>query len=380
MKVVFLGCTDNYGYGFSANVTKFGYVAKGLSENGVECVFHNGVVGSNKLTQDEVKTFDSFRVTTFKKRGSQLISWLLNSNKLFKYLKNEYLQHDNNFIILTRCDIHILLLYVIFSRILGYKIISVSHEWGPTFVNMRFIKRTSSWLYTKLFGHFSDAILPISEYIIERIKHFDKPYYKLPITADFKDLQKCERLPESNFVYCASVYYNRIIEMVIDAYHLFHAEGGKTKLTLILNGPDNLKNSIQEYIKNIHLEDYIIIKSNLKYNILLNEYYSSLALLIPLDPTYAQDEARFSQKIAEYLSSKSPIITNKVGEIKYYFNEDEIITCDYTIDSFSKAFLWVENNKNEAKEIGLRGYYKGLSEFDYRKLGAGLYEVMNGLV
>ncbi len=143
---------------------------------------------------------------------------------------------------------------------------------------------------------------------------------------------------------------------------------------MVLNGPDNYRENIVKYIEEKELSERIVIKSKLPYKELINEYLNAKALLIPLDPNYEQDEARFSQKIAEYLSSKSPIITNNVGEIKYYFNDDEIIRCEFNDESFAKTFTWVEKNGKKAKEIGLKGYERGLKEFDYRNLGKGMYE------
>ena len=146
-----------------------------------------------------------------------------------------------------------------------------------------------------------------------------------------------------------------------------------------LNGPDNYKQEIVKYIKEKELSERIVIKSKLPYKDLTNEYLNAKALLIPLDPNYEQDEARFSQKIAEYLSSKSPIITNNVGEIKYYFNDDEIIKCDFNENSFAKSFARVEENNERAKKIGLKGYERGLKEFDYRYLGKGMYDFCNNI-
>ena len=74
MKVIFLGCTNNYGFGFSANVTKIGYMAKGLMEAGVDCAIHTGIIGSSDIEKDQTVTVDCIPVTTFKKRSNQLVS------------------------------------------------------------------------------------------------------------------------------------------------------------------------------------------------------------------------------------------------------------------------------------------------------------------
>lgn len=374
MKVIFLGCTREFGFGFGANITKIGYMAKGLTEAGAECVIHNGIEGSNKVSIDQEVTYDGFRTTTFKKRGSTFISWIRNMRRLYKYLKKERVKGKKNIAILELDLYHIMLLYFLMLKILGYKRVVISHEWGPTIINSKQLKNYSHRLFARTFGWFAEGILPISEYIIKRIKHFKKPYFKLPIMADFKEEYEYTPKAENNFVYCASLYYTRIIKMVINAYAIYKEKGGTIKLTMVLNGPDNYRENIVKYIEEKDLSERIVIKSKLPYKELINEYLNAKALLIPLDPNYEQDEARFSQKIAEYLSSKSPIITNNVGEIKYYFNDDEIIRCEFNEESFAKTFTWVEKNGKKAKEIGLKGYERGLKEFDYRNLGKGMYE------
>ena len=317
MKVVFLGCTREFGFGFGANITKVGYMAKGLTEAGAECVIHNGIEGSSKVANDQEIIHNGFKVTTFKKRGTPYAGWMRNTCRLYKYLKKERVKGDKNIAILEWNFYHIMLLYFFMLKFLGYKRIVISHEWGTTIISKKRLVNFSLHIFAKTFGWFAEGILPISEYIIKRIGHFKKPYFKLPIMADFKEEYEYTPKEENNFVYCASLYYTRIIKMVINAYAIYKEKGGAIKLTMILNGPDNYKQNIEKYIEEKELAERIIIKSKLPYKDLINEYLNAKALLIPLDPNYEQDEARFSQKIAEYLSSKSPIITNNVGEIKY---------------------------------------------------------------
>lgn len=374
MKVVFLACTFEYGFGFGANITKVGYMAKGLKEAGATCTIHNGIVGSTKIPADQCVEHDGFKVTTYRQRGSVHISWLRNICKLYKYLKNEHIKGERNIAIVELDLYHIMLVYYIMLKILGYKIVTISHEWGPIVDGLNKMRILSHKLFANTFGWFSDGILPISEYIIEKIKHFKKPYLKLPIMADFENSHTASNAGKSNFLYCAGIGYIRIIKMIIEAYTIYHKKGGSIGMTLIINGPEYKIKELQDYIATLSLDKHITIRTKLPYNELLNEYCSARALLIPLDPENVQDKARFSQKLAEYLSSKSPIITNDVGEIKYYFNDNEIIKCKFTHEAFAEKFNWIENNPQEALQIGVAGYERGRKEFDYRKLGKDMYE------
>ena len=380
MKVVFLGCTDNYGFGFSANVTKIGYMAKGLIEAGADCSIHNGIIGAGEVEEDQTRDVNGIQVTTLKKRGNQLFSYVRNIRKTFRYLKQEKEKDGQNIIIITQCLYHILLTYYIMSNLLGYKLVAISHEWGPTLKSINKIKYALLCLYAKTFGCFCDGILPISEYIIERVKHFKKPYFKVPILAEFNEEEKQTLSKKNNtFVYCASVYYKRILYMLIDAHNIYVQNGGRINLTLVLNGPQHLQDDVQNYIDGIGLNGKVIIKTKLPYNNLLEEYRRGIALIIPLDPNYDQDKARFSQKIAEYLSTKSAILTNKVGEINFYFKDDEIITCEFNKESFANAFKWIELHPEECKTIGIKGFERGKKEFCYKTVGNKLNDFLESI-
>ena len=370
MKIVFLGCTHNYGYGFSANVTKVGYMAKGLMEAGAECVIHNGIIGNKFVTKEEKKIVENIPVTSLRKRGSEIFSWLFNVRKVYRYLKAERKGNGKNIAIVEMDMYHIFLLYYVLCKINKYKLVAISHEWGPTIVEVNVMRKPSNWLYSKTFGWFVDAILPISEYIIKKIAHFKKPYFKLPILSEFNNDDNIIVVERNHLVYCASVYYKRIIILIIDAYKIYRQNNGKLSLILVLNGPKEKIEEIAKIISDNGLKDKIFIKSKLAYNELFELYMTAASLIIPLNPNCEQDEARFSQKIAEYLSSKSPIITNNVGEIKYYFSDEDLIKCGYSEESFAEKFKWVEENPRTCQEIGNNGYNKGKAVFDYNKIGA----------
>ena len=374
MKIVFLGCTNNFGFGFGAVNTKVNFMCKGLQSAGASCVVHNGIIGLNKLEHDSNIKYDNIEVTSLKQLRYPNITFLFNLPKLYKFLKKEKVKNEKNIAILEYNYFHIFLLYVILLRIFGYQIVDISHEWLPTIHSRTKFQKYSKLIFAKYFGYLVDAILPISEYIIRKIKHFDKPYFKLPIMANFDDTFVSHFTGEKKFVYCASLDYYRIVQMIVNSYSVYILNGGSIKMVFILNGTINKIEQIKEYIDAKHLSSLIEIKTILPFKDLLNEFRNAAGLIIPLDPHYEQDEARFSQKIAEYLSSKSPIITTNVGEIKYYFDSSNVVLCEFSESGFADAFKWIELNPMEASNIGIRGYEKGRNTFNYKNLGLEMYE------
>lgn len=378
--VVFLDCTSDYTFKFSAANTKMEFMAKGLVENGDVCTIHDGVIGSPFVKTPIRKQVDGVgNVLLYPKKGNQLISWTHNIRILKKDLRDLYKEGCQNIIILSDIDYHIFLLYIAIARNIGYKIVCISHEWGPTVKTTHFLRKPFVYAYSWTFGRFCDGILPISEYIIRKIRHFNKPYLKMPILADFSELSQ-DTGKGNFFLYCGHAGYKRVILKIIDAFSKFSENGKTFKLIFVLYGKDIYIDSIKHHIFQKHLEDGISIMQDVPYQDLWNLYKRANGLIIPLDPSVEQDEARFSQKIAEYISSSSPIITNNVGEIRYYFEDKKnAIICTYDAEGFSSAMTWIARNPEKANSIGKNGYLLGEKEFNYRTKGKALSNFLKGL-
>lgn len=378
MNIIFLDCTQNYGHQFSATNSKTRYMIKGLKEYKNSCTIINSINGMVGLRKKEL-IFDSEvgEIITYPLIINKIISWIFNIIPLYHDLKHLRKKEDKNIIFLEFPDFHIYLIYILIARLLKYKIITISHEWGPTIESTRFIKKPLIWMYTKTFGYMVDGILPISEYIIEHIKHFKKPYTKLPIIADYDEhpLNAISINKNNNpfFLYCVYAGYKRTIIPIIDAFCDYKEKGGICSLLLILSGTTEQISIIEDYIKNTGMNKYINIKTKVKNSELLEFYSNAIAHIIPLNPKCEQDKARFSQKIAEYLSSGNPVISNNVGEIKHYFTDKKnIILCEYP-KGFSDAFLWINNNPELSREIGLNGYNLGKNNFDFHIIGKNIH-------
>ena len=80
------------------------------------------------------------------------------------------------------------------------------------------------------------------------------------------------------------------------------------------------------------------------------------------------DKYRFPQKIAEYLMSGSPLLTNNGGIIKDYFNDNEnaFVVDKYNPSAFAQKMDFIINNPTLAKKIGSQGYLSGKHYFHYQ--------------
>ena len=375
MNIVFTCCTDNYPLSFSANNTKDEFIAKGLK--GCSITFINRLWGNKeKKYIFEGKTEYNHKYYIFPQRFNQFISIIFNAITLFKLLKRSKKKNKKNIMIIDTGYYCFFLLYVIYARLLGYKIVHIITEWPLSF-DLGNLSRLDAKIYVKTFGYFVDGILPISEALIDKVKKFKKPILKTPILGEYSD--NCISEKNNYFVYCANASYYRIIDFIINSFSIFR-ENNNSSLILVLYGREKDIFNIKKIIENKNLTESIKIKSKLSTNELNELYSKSIGLLIPLDPNSLQDKYRFSQKIAEYLATKSPIITCDVGEISYYL-EDKVscIISQYTIESFAEKMKWVIDNNEKAKEIGIKGYEVGYTNFNYKIYGDKLFEFLNKL-
>ena len=108
MNIVFLGCTQNYGYNFSAANTKTELLARGLNEQGCSCTIINSVIGKKLSSNQECINKEFCKVFSFKKHGNQFISWIYNTIPLFKLLKTVK-RTDGNILVLEFPDFHLFL-------------------------------------------------------------------------------------------------------------------------------------------------------------------------------------------------------------------------------------------------------------------------------
>ncbi|SHE77460.1 Glycosyltransferase involved in cell wall bisynthesis [Bacteroides luti] len=366
-KIIFLECTRHYSYRFSAFNTKTELLAKGLQLQGDDIFIIDSIIGEIELTKPFSDIRNGLRFQLFPRKG--FLFWCMAKNfiRLAKLMKKEYTPEAKNIIVLT-CPFYLLfLLYILLARIYRYKVVSIIDECHTaleitgSFANM---VKISHYLNDRTFGYFVDGILPISHFLMDKISHFHKPFFLLPILADYDFVPNIQQPQSDYFLYCGVCGYYRVISTIIKSFAHFVQKGGRQNLILILSGDKRL---IENDINACNLSERVTIMQNVTYLELLQLYSNSLALLIPLSPSSLQDKARFSQKIAEYLSSSRPIITVNVGEIPYYFEDkrNAFVLNELTDNSLCEAMLFVAAHLSLADEVGANGYKTGKESFNY---------------
>jgi len=380
MKVVFCNCTQCYPLKFSASNTKMEFMARGLLENGAQITVLNEITGESNLKHLEEGVNKGIKYYVFSQFGKRGIAYLRNLKKMLAILKNERINNDDN-VLFCGGIFPTFAMQILAGKFLGYKCVLLIQEWNSAFKDASLLYRWSSWAICHFWGYFLDGIMPISHFLEDRMKHFEKPMLIVPVLSGY-DIERNEATREKlqYFSYCASAAYFRVAKMMLDAFNLYLKKGGTCKLIFVISGKDSDVKKVKEYVCEVHIEDYVIFKQQIPYAELIETYESSLGLLIPLDPNSLADVARFSQKIAEYVSTCRPIITSNVGEIPYYFKDKaDAVICDYADEAYAEAMLMLEKDRTLADNIGYNGYDVGMKEFDYHENGNKLYRFLKNL-
>ena len=370
--IIFVETTDGFPKKFTANNSKTELIARGLLNAGDDVTIINKIQGSEFIHKDvEQNSINELTYYSFKRYNTERFGYIKNLINQCKILKNLKQKNRNNILIMGQPYFLVFLIEVFIYKILGYKIGITKTEWPSQIKSIKGIKKTDYWLSDNLFGYFIDIVFPISQYIKKKCLKFKKPIFKIPILADFHiNYSNQHAFPYDSqhyFLLCSTLAYIENITLVIDAFNILSKDNSAHQifLKLVLSGSKDKMEFIKQYISQNCTHSKVQIYNQIPYDELMSLYKNADGLLIPLQDTI-QDKARFSQKIAEYLSTQNPIITNNIGDIKMYFKDryNAYIAKSYTKEAFAEIMSEIIQNPNEAKEIGKKGYKTGLNNFD----------------
>ena len=387
---VFLGFSE-FPYGL-AEVQKIILISKSLilTGNNVTVICKNGC--HNKTDRPELNVSgiyeginyiyasgSCFRNDHFFKRRLNEIKGKINE---FLLLRKSKLNNKLDFAILSTRSFYEILYYYILSKIFGFKIILNYVEYYSSMKkkNFQIGKRLNDKLFDRYAPSLSNAIFPISEFLIDHIKKVSpgKKYLKIPGLTDFEKYNDIEILQDQKyFLFCGDAGYKEIIQFIIDSFGQLN-NNTSIFLYLVINGDENNIIEIKKYISNHLQKEKIKLFSKLTEKQLFTYYKNAIALLIPLRPTF-QDIARFPHKTGEYLASGNPVISTNYGEVKYYFKDMEnmLLAESYDINLFAEKMQFVINNPAYAQKVGMKGKNIASHIFDYRTMAPVINNFLN---
>ena len=361
---VFLNVTSNYPKQFTAGNTKMEYMATGMLHLGANVFAINSLNNKTEKKQDE---------TGVSGAGIEYVT--LNSHKRFKLLYDTFRKYKllknckkdgKNILIMATARTHIMLMDIFVAKLAGYKTLFLFHEWRSALNMHSVFHKIDAWLKDHFVIRFFDAYLPISHFLLEKCNNVSKKKPKLivPVMADYTTEPISQEI-KPRFSYCCGVWYMMRHPMLLEAMDRLIEKHPTAELMLILSGKEADIELFKQTIKERKCANNVTIRSKVPFDELNRIYQTSLGLIIPLDPNSTADIARFSQKIAEYVATGRPIITNAVGEIPYYFkNQETAYITEYSADGFNKAMNDMMEDRETANKVGHAGFMLGREHFD----------------
>lgn len=373
--------SDGYPIKFSANNTKGEYIAMGLKKAGCKVAMLDEFYGTKGV------------LTAVKGVSGRGIEYLLLPRigrmkapfytlpKIWNYLRERKEKNGKNHIIIGMKFFPLYILICLMAWLQGYTRSSLFHEWHISFGSKTKRWFSESWLKDKTFGYLLNGIFPIGHFLKNKARKFGKPMMLVPVMGEYDRPSKLYNNPNA-FTYCCGAAYLLRNRLVLDSFKMLISEKefSDRLLILVLIGKSEELNAVNRLSIDMGISDNIIIKNQISQAELYNTFDSSIGLIIPLNPNNLQDIARFSQKIAEYVASKRPIITSSVGEIPYYFKDNESAKIvPFSVEGYFEGMKMLAENHILADKIGLGGYLVGHEKFDYEKIGEKMKTFIEGL-
>jgi len=380
--VIYVGLSG-FPIGF-AMIAKIVLISKALQYIGLSTLVINRKLSDESQYEGQYKGIRYTSVFNKRIHGSFLKRRFYNTILPFlewKKISSEIKKNEVKYVIVNSRDLFQLILYFLLSRKHRTKLLITYVELGSAMITSSRKVYINNFLFEKYAFRIVDGALPISEHLIQIIRkqNSNLPILKTPVLLDFEEIDaiKTDRI-ENKFLFCGSAAFIEVLRMIIHSFELVKNDG--TRLTLVCGGTLDETEALNAIIMRSPKKDKIDLLQKLSYSQLIENYKTSLALLIPLRPTI-QDKARFPHKIGEYAASSRPIISNNWGEVTNYFedNKSAFLAEKYTPESIAAKMNFVIENCDKAKEVGKAGRKVAELYFDYKKYSKQIKEYLESI-
>lgn len=237
------------------------------------------------------------------------------------------------------------------------------------------IQRLGARLFDRIMPGMSSGVLAISTKIVEYLKREgldNDTIMHLPILVDCSRFIHPSNSPVSSlaekryFLNSGALDSKEGLEFILEAFALVSRK--HDRLFLVLTGaPETSRKAyILDFAKNLGIERKLVFTGFLSADQLSWAYQNALALICCRANT-AFANYGFPTKLAEYLSSGRPVITNEVGDTALYIKDREnaFLARSQDMQSISAAMEAVLSSPLMAEEVGLNGRKVAVEKFDY---------------
>lgn len=237
------------------------------------------------------------------------------------------------------------------------------------------IQRIGARLSNRILPAMSSGVLAISTKIVEHLKQGgvgDEKIMHLPILVDCNQFIRPSSSPVRSvvekcyFLNSGALDTKEGLEFILGAFASISRKHDQLFLALTGAPEAERKTYILDFAKRLGVDGKLIFTGFLPVDQLTWAYQNALALICcRADTEFAN--FGFPTKLAEYLSSGRPVITNEVGDTGLYLRDGEtaFFARSGDVRSISLAMEKVIDSPRLAEEIGLKGRKVAQKNFDY---------------
>jgi glycosyltransferase involved in cell wall biosynthesis len=299
------------------------------------------------------------------------------------------LKREGNLETLIICSKDVVIAWIggLISRWLGVRSVLDCTEWPLTHDKGNWITQVRYRLFCNHGFHFIDAVLPISNYLAEKVSAYNQrtgrriPHLLVPILTDVEDADVAKGEPGNYVLFCSGPGYLNLMLMVLRSYNIVRQAGHQCDLVFV--GLDQHRSEVEILLaeaKRQGCAEGIRIPGYVSWDELKRLYSKAAALLIPL-PDDERSRSRFPTKIGEYLSSARPVITTAVGDIGRYLQDghNAFVARPGDIRALAERIQFVLENAEIATKVGVRGRETAKESFGFRGHGRRLLNFIETL-
>ena len=175
-------------------------------------------------------------------------------------------------------------------------------------------------------------------------------------------------LGKKYIVYCGYMGGNKDgVKDLITAFSLFAKTNKSVDLCLIGSAQTEEIIKFEKQLAENNISDRVLMTGTLPHK-QIPPYLLNAELLVLARPNNKQAQGGFPSKLPEYLSSGTPILVTKVGEIPYYIKDgiNGYLTDPSDPVMLSEKFEYILKNYKKAEKVGKRGQILAKNEFDLK--------------
>lgn len=204
----------------------------------------------------------------------------------------------------------------------------------------------------------------------------DTPIFISPLIVKVSEFDQYRGANENKISYCGDWGNNKDgVDILIQAFALIHSKYPALRLSLIGGSTEQVERKLHDLVEELNIKPFVDFVGRVDHNNLPN-YLSSSRILVLARPANKQAAGGIPSKVAEYLSTKRPVVLTDVGELRYFLQDGKncYMCKPDSSNEFANKMDYALSDCNSGI-IGINGYNTVL-QFDYISQSKSLSEFL----